>query len=1552
MPSDKRRIDVFISSTSIDLPTYRQAVKDAILDLGFFPSGMENWPVRGENPVNLCQRMVNDAHIFIGIYAHRFGWRPGGYGGKSITELEYDWAEKVIWDGKPIPRLCFIMRDDHPWPKDKMELSAEADLKRFKDKVKANHVGFFTTEDNLKTLVTVALAKILADSDNGQVQILYDRLPDGTQPFTDAWFQNQVRVSSADAEASMRYLPQLHIELPITRLFDALGRTKEFFDRIYALHKDVRKRYNSLFSWAIPDDELNIPLEAVRGQSANLFNVLNTIEGQPAGLLPFDEIRKLCGQVIDIIGQAERAVGELTKRLEGDHRNDETRDNRQIEQLKHQGYKLQELEYAIINLAEFAQSTEATLANNPFLLLVGEGGIGKTHLFCDVASQRCIRMLPTILLLGEKFGGDEPWHQVIRQLMLDESRNIDEHLRALDDFAAKKNTRFLILIDALNEGEDVKIWPNYLGGILRKISQYPHIGVALSVRSEYETYIIPSGLIESRILTKVHHSGFVGLVDHAVRTYFEHYKIEYRFPPLQSEFQNPLFLQTLCLGLQNRNMTHVPTGLQGFTQILEFFLASVNERLAKRLEYNPSRTLVQSAIRDLVEEMASTGSIYVSDSRAEDIINRHLPHSSNKYTESMYYHLLAEGVLTTTIHETVPSVRFLYDRFTDHLIAQRLLEKYTDPNEPERAFDLGQPLGQILIHKGDWGFRYSLTPAFAIQIPEKTGLELFQVAPDMKNEPDLVGAMISSLVWRQWKTKEIPDSLIDFINETILTNRYSSESFLETILGVAANPDNPFNADFLHRNLMDDEMAQRDAWWSIFLHNHYSRTDEEQTSINRLISWAWSDFDKSSIDPEAIRLMGMALAWFLTSSNRYLRDQTTKALVSLFGARIPILQKVIDQFIGVNDPYVLERLFAVAYGCAMRSNDCEAIKALAEQVFMWIFNEGVPPPQILLRDYARGVIEVASVKCQDVSIPLEKVRPPYSSDWIAEPQSAEVLRAQYGTYPEDISVAERSMRTIFVSVMNWDFGNYIVSKVENWTAIRLQNELPKSPKEKYEQFFTQLDSEQLELWKHYQKVQDEIHAQFDPLVKEIINEWDQVSGSDKKELAAQLDDELTSNGYDEARYDQILNAELQKFLGVLTPEQQIVFESEALDYQQKFRALKTQLRKETHFEVELAKRWIVQRVFELGWTIERFGEFDGYLSHRPYDRGAPKVERIGKKYQWLAYHELLARIADNFHFQGDRHGNPQAYEGPWQTRIRDIDPSFIRSKTHDSSKTPNWWFTLGYEPWDNYETSAQWVKATNDLPEVQSLIELVSPEDGSEWLNLDAMFAWKEPIPPVEDEYERPRRRLWYMLKSYLIKHDDADKFYEWAQRQDFMGRWMPESYDVYGVLLGEFFWSPAYRYQRGPAAGHGDWEQYENYEMPCPVCVTIDEYRQEDIHDCSIVETVRLKTPSRWLTEHMGLVWRGQEGVYHNQQNDLVCFDPTISSEGPGSLLINRESLMKFLHENNLEIMWTLLGEKMLIGGDLNPPTERLKISGAYRLQNGAIVGSKTTFLESRKEE
>ena len=89
---------------------------------------------------------------------------------------------------------------------------------------------------------------------------------------------------------------------------------------------------------------------------------------------------------------------------------------------------------------------------------------------------------------------------------------------------------------------------------------------------------------------------------------------------------------------------------------------------------------------------------------------------------------------------------------------------------------------------------------------------------------------------------------------------------------------------------------------------------------------------------------------------------------------------------------------------------------------------------------------------------------------------------------------------------------------------------------------------------------------------------------------------------------------------------------------------------EARFDLSIAQRWIFKRVLDLGWTAERFGEFDWNLNrHSNYGRESRKSERMGKKYQWIAYHEFLARISDNFEFIGDSWSDRvEKYEGPWQ----------------------------------------------------------------------------------------------------------------------------------------------------------------------------------------------------------------------------------------------------------------------------------------------------------------
>lgn len=146
---------VMISSTALDLPEHRQVVLDACLRLGMMPRMMEHLPASDAEAVRVSLEMVDEADIYVGVFAHRYGYVPKGRR-RSITELEYERARK-----RDIPRLIFLMHDDHPIKAADVEKGSAAErLEKLKERLgKERVVEFFKSPDDLKGQVIHALGE-------------------------------------------------------------------------------------------------------------------------------------------------------------------------------------------------------------------------------------------------------------------------------------------------------------------------------------------------------------------------------------------------------------------------------------------------------------------------------------------------------------------------------------------------------------------------------------------------------------------------------------------------------------------------------------------------------------------------------------------------------------------------------------------------------------------------------------------------------------------------------------------------------------------------------------------------------------------------------------------------------------------------------------------------------------------------------------------------------------------------------------------------------------------------------------------------------------------------------------------------------------------------------------------------------------------------------------------------------------------------------------------------------------------------------------------------
>lgn len=140
--------------------------------------------------------------------------------------------------------------------------------------------------------------------------------------------------------------------------------------------------------------------------------------------------------------------------------------------------------------------------------------------------------------------------------------------------------------------------------------------------------------------------------------------------------------------------------------------------------------------------------------------------------------------------------------------------------------------------------------------------------------------LLDGLYWRGRESfSRETDYLVGFLLRDVHDNVTQDET-LEVLVTLATRAGHPYNVDRLKNYLAGQAMAVRDEGWTGFL-----RRCEEHSIVRRFIAWvertAGAQLDGQEATNE-LRLLGLVL----TTTNRLLRDQATRALV-LRGSRHP-----------------------------------------------------------------------------------------------------------------------------------------------------------------------------------------------------------------------------------------------------------------------------------------------------------------------------------------------------------------------------------------------------------------------------------------------------------------------------------------------------------------------------------------------------------------------------------------------------------------------------------------------------------------------------------------
>ena len=200
---------------------------------------------------------------------------------------------------------------------------------------------------------------------------------------------------------------------------------------------------------------------------------------------------------------------------------------------------------------------EKTMISNNILFLKGETGIGKSQLLSVIAKEYILKSKPVLFLLGHKFSNYHDLDDAILKQSNLENISFDDFLLALNELGIINNQPSILLIDAINETDNIKLWKHNLTCLTRKIRKFDNIRLIISYRNDYEKLLLDDNIfndLQNNIICCIEHYGLTNKNSDAISDFLEKYSIP--FNPeyyLQSNIYNPLYLTWFCQYINGYN---------------------------------------------------------------------------------------------------------------------------------------------------------------------------------------------------------------------------------------------------------------------------------------------------------------------------------------------------------------------------------------------------------------------------------------------------------------------------------------------------------------------------------------------------------------------------------------------------------------------------------------------------------------------------------------------------------------------------------------------------------------------------------------------------------------------------------------------------------------------------------------------------------------------------------------------------------------------------------------------------------------------------------------
>lgn len=324
------------------------------------------------------------------------------------------------------------------------------------------------------------------------------------------------------------------------------------------------------------------------------------------------------------------------------------------------------------------------------------------------------------------------------------------------------------------------------------------------------------------------------------------------------------------------------------------------------------------------------------------------------------------------------------------------------------------------------------------------------------------------------------------------------------------------------------------------------------------------------------------------------------------------------------------------------------------------------------------------------------------------------------------------------------------------------------------------------------------------------------------------------------------------------------------------------------------------------------------------------MERISKKYQWIAMHEILGYLMD--HYQRFRWSDeePRGIEGAWELGCRDFDPSEdvgISSGSGDYERASEFWWCPCADPIASPLTGQKWIFADSTL-EVRQILSVQHPQARKEWVALCGYYNWTDREAVRRRDEDAPYRQACLHVYSWLVPANKRTHLIRELKEKHFFGYllWPPEAYECW---VGEYPWGPSCRQLPCYFEGNPEW---------------LSEMRERTLTAGFIGEHGRL-VPAPQVLSLLEASWTGTKADFARisvGELEPVVINPTVwAMKGPQTCLVAKQELISALTRKGLSLVWAVLGGRDVLASDVF--YGRFELSGVYWLERGRIKGGIT---------